>query len=93
VQVYLPQAGWLDFDPTNNLVGSRDLVRVAVAQRAYQVLPLSGTWFGNASDSLGMTVAVNVTSVERLPAGPSTSIIHPEAADAAMERIVSKERG
>ena len=93
VQVYLPGVGWLDFDPTNNLVGNRDLVRIAVAQRAYQVLPLSGTWFGKASDSVGMTVAVNVTSGERPTAGPSTSIIHPEAADAALERIVSKERG
>ena len=32
VQVYLPGAGWVEFDPTNGIVGSRDLIRVAVAR-------------------------------------------------------------
>ena len=32
VQVYLPSAGWIEFDPTNGIVGSRDLIRVAVAR-------------------------------------------------------------
>ena len=32
VQVYLPSAGWIEFDPTNGIVGTRDLVRVAVAR-------------------------------------------------------------
>jgi len=32
---YLPSAGWIEFDPTNGIVGTRDLVRVAVgAHRA-----------------------------------------------------------
>jgi transglutaminase-like putative cysteine protease len=34
VQVYLPSAGWIEFDPTNGIVGNRDLVRVAVARAA-----------------------------------------------------------
>ena len=29
-QVYLPGAGWVEFDPTNGIVGNRDLIRVAV---------------------------------------------------------------
>ena len=32
VQVYLPSAGWIEFDPTNGIVGTRDLIRVAVAR-------------------------------------------------------------
>jgi transglutaminase-like putative cysteine protease len=28
VQVYLPSAGWVEFDPTNAIVGNRDLIRV-----------------------------------------------------------------
>ena len=31
-QVYLPGAGWVEFDPTNGIVGNRDLIRVAVAR-------------------------------------------------------------
>jgi transglutaminase-like putative cysteine protease len=30
VQVYLPSAGWIEFDPTNGIIGARDLVRVAL---------------------------------------------------------------
>ena len=32
VQVYLPSDGWIEFDPTNGIIGNRDLVRVAVAR-------------------------------------------------------------
>ncbi len=41
-QVYLPGAGWVEFDPTNGIVGSRDLIRVAVARDARQAIPLHG---------------------------------------------------
>jgi transglutaminase-like putative cysteine protease len=40
MQAYLPGAGWIDFDPTNSIVGNRDLIRVAVAWDAKEVLPL-----------------------------------------------------
>jgi transglutaminase-like putative cysteine protease len=39
VQVYLPGAGWTEFDPTNGLVGNKNLVRVAVARDPSQALP------------------------------------------------------
>lgn len=62
IQVYLPGAGWTDFDPTNSIVGNRNLIRVAVAWSPEQVLPLWGTFFGNSSSFLGMEVTVSVTS-------------------------------
>jgi len=61
-RVYLPGAGWVEFDPTNGIVGNRDLIRVAIARDPAHALPLSGTWTGFPSDSLGMTVDVAVTS-------------------------------
>ncbi|WP_114969576.1 transglutaminase family protein [Rhodoferax ferrireducens] len=60
VQVYLPGAGWIAFDPTNNLVGGTNLIRVGVARHASLASPVSGSWHGSASDYLGMTVDVQV---------------------------------
>lgn len=61
MQVYLPGAGWVDFDPTNNIIGNRNLIRVAVAWDPKQVLPLWGTYIGPATAFLGMDVSVSVT--------------------------------
>jgi transglutaminase-like putative cysteine protease len=61
LQVYLPGAGWVDFDPTNSIIGNRNLIRVAVAWSPMQVLPLWGTYVGSVSACLGMQVAVSVT--------------------------------
>jgi transglutaminase-like putative cysteine protease len=59
-QVYLPGAGWVEFDPTNGIIGNRDLIRVAVARDPSQAIPLSGTYAGSPEDELGMKVQVNV---------------------------------
>jgi len=61
-QVYLPGPGWVDFDPSNGIVGNRDLVRVAVVRDPHHATPLHGTWMGIRSDFLGMSVEVVVTS-------------------------------
>lgn len=62
VQVYLPNAGWIEFDPTNGIIGSRDLIRVAVAREPGQAVPLHGTYLGPADAFLGMDVSINVVS-------------------------------
>jgi transglutaminase-like putative cysteine protease len=62
VQVYLPSAGWIEFDPTNGIIGSRDLIRVAVARDPRQAIPLHGTYLGSADAFVGMDVSINVVS-------------------------------
>jgi transglutaminase-like putative cysteine protease len=62
VQVYLPSAGWIEFDPTNGIVGTRDLVRVAVARDPSQAIPLHGTYLGSADAFVGMEVNIKVVS-------------------------------
>ncbi len=61
-QIYLPGAGWVEFDPTNGIDGNRDLIRVAVARTPDQAVPLAGSYHGLAADSIGMDVQVNVTT-------------------------------
>ena len=65
MQVYLPDAGWIEFDPTNGITGSRDLIRVAVARDPVQAIPLHGTYLGPAEAFIDMKVTINVISLER----------------------------
>ena len=60
LQAYLPGAGWVPFDPTNNLVGGNQLIRVGVARDPSQAAPVAGSWYGEPDDYLGMTVSVAV---------------------------------
>jgi transglutaminase-like putative cysteine protease len=74
VQIYLPGAGWVEFDPTNGIIGNRDLIRVGIARDPRQAIPLYGTYAGRRDDPLGMTVQVNVTTEEAGAAASDTSI-------------------
>jgi transglutaminase-like putative cysteine protease len=60
MQAYLPGAGWVDFDPTNSIVGNRNLIRVAFAWDQHNALPLWGTYIGPASAFRSMDVDVSV---------------------------------
>jgi transglutaminase-like putative cysteine protease len=60
LQAYLPGAGWVPFDPTNNLLGSAQLIRVGVARDPSQAAPISGVWYGPADAYLGMEATVQV---------------------------------
>jgi transglutaminase-like putative cysteine protease len=61
LEIYLPGAGWVEYDPTNGLVGNEDLIRVAVVRDPRQAVPISGTWTGFPSDFVEMTVDVAVS--------------------------------
>ncbi len=63
MQAYLPGAGWVPFDPTNNLLGGTQLIRVAVARDPNQAAPVSGSWYGEADAYAGMDVQVQVRRV------------------------------
>jgi transglutaminase-like putative cysteine protease len=69
-QVYLPGAGWIEFDPTNASIGGRNLVPVAVAREPAQAMPVSGSFAGSPEDFIEMKVDVTVRST-RLTANAS----------------------
>jgi transglutaminase-like putative cysteine protease len=64
VQIYLPGAGWMEFDPTNGIVGGARLIRVGVARDPTQAIPLQGTYFGASDDFMEMSVSVEVTRLD-----------------------------
>ena len=62
-EVYLPDAGWIVFDPTHQRVGGAYLIPTAVGRRNDQTMPIRGSYTGAADDFLDMSVKVVVTRV------------------------------
>jgi len=71
VQIYLPGAGWVEYDPTNGIVGGHNLIRVGVARDPRQAIPLQGSYFGDRDDFVGMAVDVRVTAGNTLETEPT----------------------
>jgi len=63
--VYVPGAGWITFDPTNQTVGGQNLIPVAIARHIGQVMPVTGSYYGGEGDSPHMRVQVNVSGRDR----------------------------
>ncbi|RAI41734.1 transglutaminase family protein [Rhodoplanes roseus] len=59
--VYLPGAGWIEYDPTNGLLAGSNLIRVGVTREAAQASPISGSFAGRPDDPIGLQVDVSVT--------------------------------
>ncbi len=63
MNVYLPGAGWVSYDPTNRLTEGQELIRVAIARHPAQAAPLSGSWVGKPADYRGLDVKVDVRRI------------------------------
>lgn len=63
LHAYLPGAGWVAYDPTNNLMSSSQLIRVGVARDPALAAPIAGSWFGEADAYEGMTATVQVKRI------------------------------
>jgi transglutaminase-like putative cysteine protease len=56
--VYLPDVGWMDFDPTNNQIPSDQHITVAWGRDYGDVTPLKGVIFGGQNHELKVSVEV-----------------------------------
>ena len=63
-EIYLPGAGWLEFDPTNGLIAGENLIRVAVTRDPTQAVPIGGT-FSGAGQFISLDVDVTVNAQGR----------------------------
>jgi transglutaminase-like putative cysteine protease len=62
VEAFLGEAGWVAFDPTNNLLGCERHIHVAVGRDYADVPPTRGVYKGEAESEL--SVGVSVSSVD-----------------------------
>jgi transglutaminase-like putative cysteine protease len=65
VEAFLPELGWVGFDPTNNLVCGERHIRTAIGRDYSDVPPTHGLFRGRTKSEL--TVAVRVTPSEGTP--------------------------
>ncbi|KRE11842.1 hypothetical protein ASE63_18990 [Bosea sp. Root381] len=66
-EVFIPGDGWVEFDPTNDLVADRQLLRVAVARVPEDASPVAGSFTGPDGSFLGLGVGVTIEPVEAPP--------------------------
>ncbi len=67
--VYVPGEGWIEFDPTNRIVGGGELIRVATTRAPSQASPISGSYSGADAAFLGLEVEVTVEAVDAAGTG------------------------
>lgn len=65
-EAFLPDLGWMEFDPTNALAESPDLIPIAATRTPREAAPVGGTILGDPGHS-EMNVRVSVTACEILP--------------------------
>ncbi len=59
VEAWLPELGWVGFDPTNNLIAEERHIRVAVGRDYADVPPTRGVFRGDAESELDVGVLVD----------------------------------
>lgn len=58
VEIYLPHAGWIGYDPTNNTVVDDRFVKIAIGRDYQDVSPIQGSYLGHAHCRLEVMVKV-----------------------------------
>ncbi|MFN3513335.1 MAG: transglutaminase N-terminal domain-containing protein [Phenylobacterium sp.] len=66
-EVFLPDLGWTEFDPTNGLAESADLIPVAVSRTPEEASPISGAILGDPGH-VRLSVHVDVRPADPLAA-------------------------
>jgi hypothetical protein len=64
-EMFIPGAGWIPFDPTNNTFGGGHLIPVAVGRDIGQITPVSGSYNGGDQDLIEMSAEVLVKEQPR----------------------------
>ena len=87
--IYLPGAGWVEYDPTNGLIAGRNLIRVSMAREPHQATPLSGGYIGRPEDFRSMRVEVEVTVGD--PPTPEEQALRVARREAAAKEAAARD--
>src|SRR5215475_11476117 len=82
MEVYLPGAGWVEFDPTNGIIGSERLIRIAVGRDPEQAMPIKGAFTGAPDVVVKALVEVQVRALDN-PQNATPQPPNPVQSDAA----------
>lgn len=80
IEAWLPNLGWVGFDPTNNLLAGERHIEVAIGRDYNDVPPTRGVYKGNAASELAVVVRVRTSHDPDLEPG------EPEVIDAPAYR-------
>jgi transglutaminase-like putative cysteine protease len=58
ISVWSPETGWIDFDPTNNVIPQGDHITIAYGRDYDDVSPISGVLLGGGAHSVDVAVDV-----------------------------------
>ncbi len=98
VEAYLPDLGWVGFDPTNNTVTDERHVRVAIGRDYADVPPTRGVFRGKAESELAVTVRIapsQISLTDELPLEPPTlmpSANEMDERDQVQQQIVPQQQ-
>ena len=59
--VFIPDFGWVDFDPTNNQIPKNQHITVAFGRDYYDVPPLKGVIYGSGNSIMKVSVDIRPT--------------------------------
>jgi transglutaminase-like putative cysteine protease len=87
-EAYLGEAGWVEFDPTNNLLGCERHIRVAVGRDYADIPPTRGVHRGEAESELRVLVTVSLVDAPKPEdLGPAMVFRSPRPANAANQDL------
>jgi transglutaminase-like putative cysteine protease len=82
-EAFLPDLGWIGFDPTNNLIALDRHIRVAIGRDYADVPPTRGVYKGLAGVKSELAVAVNVGTAHPIVSGETLPFVPFMSRDAA----------
>ncbi len=92
VEAYLGEAGWVAFDPTNNLLGSERHVCVAVGRDYSDVPPTRGGYKGEADSELSVRVIVQPVDAPQPEELPPAMVLRSKRSDSAASAQMEQQQ-
>jgi len=87
IEAFIPNLGWIAFDPTNNLIGADRHIRVALGRDYADVPPTRGVHKGEAQSALSVAVTVSPSDAPPPLQLPPTLVIQSRPTPARTPRI------